>query len=123
MVYAKILKGNIFDFGMKTAANKMRTTQEKILPYVEMNYGMDITNKLRNRKKFIVLPAVYSDAIMARHAVRETIVQAKQSNLLSQLDLELPMELAKINNEIATIGFELVQSVKVQVIEQEKTEN
>ena len=49
----KDLEGNIFDFRRKTAAHQMRTTQEKIVHYIEMNYGMDITNDLKNRKKFI----------------------------------------------------------------------
>ena len=40
------------------------------------------------------------------------------------LHLELlMMALAKINNEIATIEFELAQPVEVHLMEQEKTEN
>ena len=134
----KDLEGNIFDFGMKTAANQMCTNQKKIVQYIRMIYDTDITNKLKNRKKFILPPAGYSDAIMARHAVREMMVQAQQNNLFSvhneqkvaietqitaaPLDLELPMTFAKINNEIVTIEFKLAHLVKVQLTEQEKTE-
>ena len=38
----KDLEGNIFGYGTKTAANLMRTTQEKLIQYVGTKFGGDI---------------------------------------------------------------------------------
>ena len=53
----KDLEGNIFDYGAKTAADQMKVTQEKIVQYVGMTFSMDIANKLKNQKPFVVPPA------------------------------------------------------------------
>ena len=43
------LTNNVFDYGHKAAADQMRTSMEKIVPYVGMKYGQDISNELHNK--------------------------------------------------------------------------
>ena len=52
----KDLEGNIFDFGTKTLADLMRTTQEKIVQYVGTKFGADIANELQNRVTCVIPP-------------------------------------------------------------------
>lgn len=44
----KYLEHHIFDYGSKTSADLMRTTQEKIVQYAATKYGGDIANELKN---------------------------------------------------------------------------
>ena len=44
----KDLEHHIFDYGSKTSADLMRTTQEKIVQYAATKYGGDIANELKN---------------------------------------------------------------------------
>ena len=101
-------------------------------------FSRDIASKLKNRKPFVVPPANYLMTAMARHSVREIMVRTQQNNFLcaynaqkmalkaqiaaTLMDLDLPMALAKISNDIATVEFELAQPVEVQMTKQECTE-
>lgn len=62
------MKGNIFDYGTKTAVDLMRTTQEKIVHHVGAKFGEDIANELLNRTKLIIPAPGYSPAVLAKHA-------------------------------------------------------
>ena len=112
----KEIKGNIFDYGSKTSADLMRTTQEKIVQYAASKYGGDIANELQNRTPVIINAPEYSPHICARHAAWVTMVHPQQNNMLmahqkkkttiklniaaNLMDGNLPMELAKVNNDI-----------------------
>ena len=70
----KELDGNIFDYGSKTAADQMRTTQVKIAQYVGSKYGKDIANELENRSSLVIPGAAYPQEVLDRHAERERLV-------------------------------------------------
>jgi hypothetical protein len=45
----------VFDSGAKEAADQMRTTWEKIVHHVGAIYGQDISNKLQQNKKTVII--------------------------------------------------------------------
>ncbi len=134
----KDLEGNIFDYGTKTAADLMRTTQEKLIQYVGTKFGGDIANKLQNRTTVVIPPPTYSIAVMARHAARETLVCGQQNNLLAAnqakkviimrritsnpSDLNLPIKLAELENKISQLNYNIAQDVEVHLAEHKKNE-
>ncbi len=63
----KELESHIFDFGISTTANLMRTTQEKITQYVGIKYGEDIANKLINKTTVTIPLQLYPAAILLKH--------------------------------------------------------
>ena len=75
------LGSNVFDYGHKAAADQMRTSWEKLVQYVGMNYGQDISNELQNKVAVVLTEPVHSPTIMARHAIREQMIQNGQANL------------------------------------------
>ena len=64
----------MFDYGVHNAADLMRTTKEKIIPYIGTKYGKDISNKLKN-KTAVIVSLAYSTAILARHQEWEVLVR------------------------------------------------
>ena len=64
----------MFDYGHKAAADQMRTSWEKLVQYVGMNYGQDIRNELQNKVTVVLTEPVHSPTIMARHAIREQMI-------------------------------------------------
>jgi hypothetical protein len=134
----KDLEGNIFDYGTKTAANLMRTTQEKLIQYVGTKFGRDIANKLQNRTAVVIPPPAYSIAVMARHTAHKTLVCRQQNNLLAAnqakkaiiktritmnpADLDLPIKLAELENKISQLNYNIIQDVEIHLAEHEKNE-
>ena len=59
---------NVFDYGMKGAADQMRTSWEKLVQYVGTNYGQDISNELQNTTTVVIPEPTHSDEVMLRHA-------------------------------------------------------
>jgi hypothetical protein len=49
------LSNPVFDSGAKEAADQMRTTWEKIVHHVGAIYGQDISNKLQQNKKTVII--------------------------------------------------------------------
>ena len=109
---------NVFDYGMKNAADQMRTSWEKLVNYVGTNYGQDISNELLDKLTVTLEEPVHSDEVLARHATRETMVRNAQVNILQarraqetileaaivtggDANREAPMRLAVLQNEIA----------------------
>ena len=68
------LSYNVFDYGQKNSANQMQTSWEKIVQYVGMTYGQDISNELQNKTVLALQEPVHTAVIMARHQVRERII-------------------------------------------------
>ena len=127
---------HIFDFGHKAAADQMRTTWEKLVQYVGTTYGQDISNELQNKTTVTLLEPEHSPAVMARHAIRERMIHVGQANLqqareaqrvileaaVAANNLDAPMKLAILNNEIAQGDFEQNEEVPIVTSESEKTQ-
>ena len=75
------LKNNVFYYGHKAAADQMCTSMEKILQYVSMNYGQDISNELQNKATLNIIETVHTDDIIIRQVLREAMVRTVQVNL------------------------------------------
>jgi hypothetical protein len=48
------LGSNVFDYGQKSSADQMRISWEKLVQYVGITYGQDISNELQNKKTVTV---------------------------------------------------------------------
>jgi hypothetical protein len=72
---------NVFEYGQKSAADQMRTSWENLVQYVCTNYGQDINNKLQNKVWVILAEPVHTDDVLARHSVREVMIQNSQLNI------------------------------------------
>jgi hypothetical protein len=108
---------NVFDYGQKSAADQMRTSWEKLAQYVGTNYGQDISNELQNKITVILVEPVHTDDVLLKHNLRETMIRNGQMNIQrarkaqetileaapvqAGLDMEAPMKLALLQNEIA----------------------
>lgn len=134
------LGNNIFDYGQKCSADQMRTSWEKLVQYVGANQGHNISNKLANKQMLIIAEPIFSAAILARHAKRETMVRTGQKNLraarevkmtallaivLGTVDIEAvaeaEMKIAILQNKIAIGDYETCVPVPVKLNESEKT--
>ena len=132
----KELEHHVFDYGGHTAADTMRVTQEKVQQYVGIKYGEDIANELKNRVQVVIQAPEYSLAIKARHVEYEALVRRKQTNLLAAMqtqlvtlqaqvvvgvavDTDLLLEIAKMQNEIADLEFEIRQDVPYKLTSEE----
>jgi hypothetical protein len=131
------LGSNVFDYGHKAAADQMRTSWEKIVQYVGTTYGQDISNELQNKTTVDIPEPVHSDEVMLRHAQREIVIRAGQANIQAAReqqrtlleaavaageDVEAPMKLALLENEIAQARFEATVEVPIQLSDSEKTQ-
>jgi hypothetical protein len=111
---------NVFDYGQKYAADQMRTSWEKLAQYVGTNYGQDISNELQNKITVILVEPMHTDDVLLKHSLRETMIRNGQMNIqraqksqetileaavLAGLDMEAPMKLALLQNEIAQGEF------------------
>ena len=45
---------NVFTYGEKGSADQIKTTQEKIIQYVVIQYGNDISTEVLNQTEFII---------------------------------------------------------------------
>jgi hypothetical protein len=132
----KELEHHVFNYDGHTAANTMRVTQEKVQQYVGIKYGKDIANELKNWVQVVIQAPEYSLAIKARHVEYEALVRRKQTNLLTAMqtqlvtlhaqvavgaaaNTDLMLELAKMQNEIADLEFEISQAVPYKLTSEE----
>jgi hypothetical protein len=127
---------NVFDYGQKAAADQMRTSWEKITEYVGTTYGQDTSNELQNKTTVVIAEPVHTPAVLLRNQTREVNIRAGQNNLQtarrpSQVILEaqvlagvnVAVELANLQNEIATGDLELLGPIKIQLADSEKTQH
>jgi hypothetical protein len=54
----------VFDYSQKSAADQMRTSWEKLAPYVGTNYGQDISNELQNKITAMIVEPVNTDVVL-----------------------------------------------------------
>jgi hypothetical protein len=107
----------------------MRTSWEKLAQYVGTNYGQDISNKLQNKITVILVEPVHTDDVLLKHSLRETMIHNGQMNIQRDrkaletileaavqagLDMEAPMKLALLQNEISQGEFSA--NVKVPIV-------
>ena len=59
---------NVFDHGHKGAANKMRTSWEKLVQCVRTNCGQDISNELQNKTTVTITEPAYAPEALRKHA-------------------------------------------------------
>jgi hypothetical protein len=125
------------DFGQQSAADQMRTSWGKRVQYVGTNYGQDINNELQNKVWVVLTEPVHTDDVLARHNARGVMNrngqlninqarQAQETILITAVqagtDMDAPVRLAILQNEIAQGEF--AASIKVPVIltDSEKTQ-
>jgi hypothetical protein len=72
---------NVFDYGKKSAADKMRNSWEKLVQYVGTNYGQDINNELQNKVWVVLTEPVHTSDVLARHIAREVTIRNGQLNI------------------------------------------
>jgi hypothetical protein len=127
----------VFDYGNKSAADQMRTSWEKRVQYVGTNYGQDISNELHNPTPITLVEPVYTGDVVMRHGVREQMFWARQLNIqlsikaqhtilqaavTSGLDVDAPMKLAILQNEIAQGEFTANIDIPVELTDSEKNQ-
>jgi hypothetical protein len=98
----------------------MQTPWEKRVQYVSTKYGQDISNELQNKTPMTLVKPVHVEPIVMRHGVREQMIRAGQLNIqqarksqqtipyaavAAGLDVDAPMKLAILQNEIAQGEF------------------
>jgi hypothetical protein len=106
---------HVFDYGQKSAADKICTSWEKLVQYVGTNYGQDINNELQNKVWVVLTEPVHTDDVLARQSVREVMIQNGKLNIQqarqaqetilkaavqSGTDMDDPMKLEILQNEI-----------------------
>jgi hypothetical protein len=113
------LSMNVFDYGQKSAADRMCTSWEKLLQYVGTNYGQDISKELQNKINVDIIEPVHSAEVLRKHGLREAMIRYGQQNVqwarIAQEiilkdavvinDHDAPMKLAILQNEIAQGDF------------------
>jgi hypothetical protein len=127
----------VFDYGKQSTADQMRTSWENLVQYVGTNYGQDINNELQNKVWVILTEPVHTNDVLARHSVREVMIQNGQLNIQQAqqaqetilkaavqagTDMDAPMNLAIIQNEISQGEFAASIEVPVVLTESEKTQ-
>jgi hypothetical protein len=105
--------------------------------YVSTNYGQDIINELQNKITVILVEPVHTDDVLARHGVREVMIRTgplniqwerkSQEKILRSAvdkceDMDAPMKLAILQNEIAQGEFAVDIEVPVEINDSEKTQ-
>jgi hypothetical protein len=128
---------NVFDYSQKSAADQMRTSWEKLVQYIGTNYGQDISNELLNKSTVILIEPVHTDNVLTRHGIREVMIRTGQLNIQraqkSQetilkatmtpgIDLEAPIKLAVLQNEIAQGELSANIEVPVELNDSENTQ-
>jgi hypothetical protein len=128
---------NVFDYGQKSAADQMRTSWEKLAQSVGTKYGQDISNELQNKITVILVESVHTDDVLLKHSLRETMIRNGQMNIqraqkaqetildaavLAGLDMEAPMKLALLQNEISQGGFSANIEVPIVLNDSQKTQ-
>jgi hypothetical protein len=128
---------NVFEYGQKSAADQMRTSWEKLVQYFGTNYGQEINNDSQNKVWVVLNEPVHTNDILARHSLREVMIrnsqlniqqarQAQETTLKSSVqygtDMDAPMKLAILQNEIAQGKFATSIKVPVELTDSEKTQ-
>jgi hypothetical protein len=127
----------VFDYGQKSAADQMRTSWEKLAQYVGTNYGQDISNQLQNKITIILVNPVHTDDVLLKHSLRETMIPNGQMNIQrarkaqetildaavqAGIDMEAPLKLALLQNDIAQGRFSANIEVPIVLNDSQKNQ-
>jgi hypothetical protein len=127
----------VFQYGQKSASDQILTSLENLTQYVGTNYGQDISNELQNKITVIIVEPVHTDDVLLKHSLRETMIRNGQMNfqrarkaqetildtaVLAGIDMEAPMKLALLQNEIAQGGFSANIKVPIVLNNSQKTQ-
>jgi hypothetical protein len=115
----------------------MCTSWENLAQYVGTNYGQDISNELQNKITVILVKPVHTDDVLLKHSMREIMILKGQMNIQrarkaqeiileaavqTELDMEAPMKLALLQNEIAQGEFSANVEVPIVLNDSQKTQ-
>jgi hypothetical protein len=127
----------VFEYGQNSAADQMRTSWENLVQYVGTNYGKDINNELQNKVWVVLTEHMHTDDVLAIHSVRAVMIrngrlniqhaqQAQETILKASVqagtDMDAPMKLAIVQNEISQGEFAASIEVAVELTHSEKTQ-
>ena len=59
----------MLDYGQKSAAEQTRTSWEKLVQYVVMNYGQDIRNEFQNKITVNLVETIHIPEVIVRHSI------------------------------------------------------
>jgi hypothetical protein len=105
--------------------------------YVGTNYGQYINNKLQNKITVVLIEPVHTNDFLKRHSVREVMIRAGKLNIkrarqaqetilkasvLTGIDMDAPMKLAILQNEVAQAEFTSNIEVPVELTDSEKNQ-
>jgi hypothetical protein len=128
---------NVFEYGQNSAADQMRTSWENLVQYVGTSYGKVINNELQSKVWVVLTEPVHTDDFFARHSVREVMIRNGQLNtqearqaqetilkaaVQAGTDMDAPMKLAILQNEIAQGEFAASIEVPVVLTHSEKAQ-
>jgi hypothetical protein len=128
---------NVIDYGQKSAADQMLASWEKLVQYVGTNYGQEINNELQNKVWVILTEPVHTNDVLTRHSVREVMIRNGQLNIQQArqtqetilkaavqagTDMDAPMKLAILQNEISQGEYAASIEVPVLLTDSEKTQ-
>ena len=114
----------------------MRPTWEKIVHHVGTIYGHDISNELQNKKIVTIEEPKHTQAVLDKHADKESRRQSQQAHLvqarlLQQTQLEqdvndrqdpdAPMLLAVLQNEIEETTYQATLDLPIKLDDMEST--
>jgi hypothetical protein len=136
------LGGHVFDCGQKAAADQMRASWEKIAECVGATRGQDISNELQSEITVIIPEPTHSADVLNRNLTRSTVIRNGQNNLqrarlagegalqaavtagvdAGKPDAKATVDLATLQNEIASGNYELTEPIPLQLIDSEKTQ-
>jgi len=128
------LDTNVFDYGQKAAADQMKTSWEKLVQYVGTTHGQDICNELQNKQTVTIAEPTHTAAIMTQHTTHEVMVRRGQRNIhvarraqetilwadVAAGDLDAPMQLVILQNEIAQASLKLVRRFPLSSVTQRR---
>ena len=72
---------SVFDHSQKSAADQTRSSWDKLVQYVGMNYGQDISNELKNKLSVNLVETVHASEVIAQHIIQEWMIRTGQSNI------------------------------------------
>ena len=118
----------MFDYGQKSAADQTISSWEKLVQYVGMNYGQDISDELQNKLTIDLVETVHAPKVIVQHIIWERIIRTVQANIYTAretqrtileaavtagIDNADPMKLAVLDNEIAQGDYKVNVDVPI----------
>ena len=102
----------MFNYVQNSEADQIRSSWEKLVQYVGMNYGQDISNELQNKLTVNLVEPVHAPEVIERHIVREMMIRTGQDNI------QTSRETQNIILEVAvTAGIDDAAPMKLVILE------